>query len=73
MYYDKSSIYNHLHFLLTFDFRQYYAYINVFILSQFPMYEFASVGLALVRFTLTKGSGVPKYDVLQQFMLIRLT
>ena len=37
----------------------YYAYANVYILVPLSVFEFASVGLSLVRFTLTKGAGVP--------------
>ena len=35
-----------------------YVYVNVSILLHFQMFEFASVGVELVRFTLTKVTGV---------------
>ena len=42
----------------------YYAYVNVFMLLCFSVFEFSSVCLTLVRFTLTKNTGVPKNYVL---------
>ena len=38
--------------------------INVFILVHLSVLEFASVGLALFRFALTKGTGVPENNAL---------
>ena len=40
--------------------QHYYANIHVFISVHFSGIKFASDGLALVRFTLTKGAGVPE-------------
>ena len=42
----------------------YYAYANVYILMHLSVVEFASVGLAVVLFTLRKGAGVPENYVL---------
>ena len=42
----------------------YYAYTNANILVHLSVFEFSSVGLKLVRFTLTKGAGVPQNYVL---------
>ena len=51
-----------LTFLLDFNLIicHYFTYVNVFILVHLCVFEFVSVGLALVRFTLTKGAVVPK-------------
>ena len=42
----------------------YYAYVDDVILVHLYIFEFASIGLALVCFTLTKGTGVPMDCVL---------
>ena len=51
-------------FCLTLIGRHYYADMDVFILMYFPVYELASIGFTLVRFKLTKDTGVPKNYVL---------
>ena len=38
----------------------YYTYINAFTLVHLSAFEFASIDLTLVRFTLTNGTGVRK-------------
>ena len=54
-------IYRHA-FLLEFNFiiHHYCTYVNVFILVHLSVFEFASIGLASVRFTLKKDTGVPE-------------
>ena len=38
----------------------FYSYINAFILMQLSVFEFASIDLMLVRFTLKNDTGVPE-------------
>ena len=38
----------------------YCVYVNVFLLMHLTVLEFTSIGLALVRFTLKNGAGVPE-------------
>ena len=51
-----------LAFLLKFNLtiHHYYAYICVFTLVHLSVFEFASIDLTLVRFTLTKDTRVPE-------------
>ena len=41
----------------------YFTYVNAFTLVHLSVFEFASIYLTLVRFTLTKGTGVPENNV----------
>ena len=43
---------------------QYYTYLIAFTLVYLTAFELASIDLTLVRFTLTKGTGVPENYVL---------
>ena len=56
------NIVHRLAFLLNLNLiiHHYYAYINVFIFVHLYVFEFASIGLALVCFILTKDTGVPE-------------
>ena len=49
-------------FLLKFNLiiHFYYTYINALTLVHLSVFEFASIYLMLVRFTLTRGTGVPE-------------
>ena len=39
------------------------SYVNVITLVHLSVFAFASIDLALVRITLTKGTGVPEHHV----------
>ena len=56
------NIVHRLAFFLTLNFiiHHFYTCINVFTLVHLSVFEFASIDLTLVRFILTKGTGVPK-------------
>ena len=61
----ESSLVNIVHrlaFLLKFNLiiHHYFTYINAFTLVHLSVFEFASINLTLVRFTLKKGAGVPE-------------
>ena len=45
---------------VNFLIHHYYAHINVFTLVHLSAFEFVSIDLTLVRFTQTKGTGVPE-------------
>ena len=52
--------------------RKHYAHTNDLTSVHLSVSEFASVGLTLIRFTLTKGAGVADNYVLPQLVLIML-
>ena len=60
-----------LAFLLKFNLiiHHYYTNINVFILVHLSVFEFASIDLTLVRFTLTNGTRVPENYVFQLVLI----
>ena len=49
-------------FLLKFNLicHHYFTYVNAFTLVHLSVFDFASLYLSLVRFTLKKGTGVPE-------------
>ena len=47
-------------FCLSLIIFHYCAYVSVFVLLHFPVFLFASVGLALVHLTVRNGTGVPE-------------
>ena len=49
---------------LNLIFHHYYTYVHAITLVHLSSFEFASIYLALVRLTLTKGTGVPEKYVL---------
>ena len=50
--------------IINLTIHHYYAYVNAFTIVHLFAFEFASIDLTLVRFTLTKGTGVPENHVL---------
>ena len=59
-------IVHRLDFLLKFNLiiHHYFTYLNAFTLVHLSVFEFALIYLALVGFTLKKGTGVPENYVL---------
>ena len=56
------NIVHRLALLLKFNLiiHHYYTYANAFTMVHMSVFEFASIYLPLVRFTLTRGTGVPE-------------
>ena len=49
-------LYNYINLII----HHYFTYMNAFTLVHLLVFEFASIYLTLVRFTLKKGTGVPE-------------